>query len=197
MASLGEDQAGADRTVEAILDAALEEFLLIGIRRATVGSVARRAGVGPATIYRRIGQRDALVAATLARETQRGLQRIADAVEPYEEFEDRVVETFVAVLRVLLGHPLLVRLAEVEPDTLAQQLTSGAGPLLELGQAYIRGQIDRATTLGQTQVEDPDALAGVLVRFTHSVLVTPPPGLAEDEERARAFARAAIVPLFG
>lgn len=197
-ASIGDEQAGsADATVEAILDAALEEFLLIGIRRATVGSVARRAGVGPATIYRRIGQRDALVAATLARETQRGLQRIAEHVDAYEALEDRVVETFVAVLRVLLAHPLMVRLAEVEPDTLAEQLTAGAGPLLELGQAYIRGQIDRAVALGQAEVVDPDALAGVLVRFTHSVLVTPPPGLAQDEGRARAFARAAVLPLFG
>ncbi|MBJ7328312.1 MAG: TetR/AcrR family transcriptional regulator [Solirubrobacteraceae bacterium] len=181
-------------TEDRILDAALEEFLLIGFRRATVGSVAQRAGVGPATIYRRVGQREQLVGATIARETQRCLAEIAEAVEPYDALDDRIAETFVAVLRVFVGHPLMVRLRELEPESLALQLAD-ADALLDLGRAWIRAEIDRAMALGQTAVADPGALADVLVRFTHSVLVTPPAELVADETRARAYARATIAPL--
>jgi AcrR family transcriptional regulator len=47
----------------AILEAALEQLALTGVRRTSADDVARRAGVNRATLYRRFGSREQLLAA--------------------------------------------------------------------------------------------------------------------------------------
>lgn len=185
------DVGAVDETVERILDGALAEFVDIGIRRATVGSVARRAGVAPATIYRRVGQRDALVDAVVAREVRRTLAEITTRLAPVDDPAERMVEGFVAALRLVVAHPLIRRILELEPDSVAAAFTTGAGGLLALGRAYVADQL---RTAGDASVEDPDAVAELLVRFAHSLVLTPSAELADDD-RARAFARAVLVPI--
>lgn len=187
----GAGAAAGDETVHRILDGALAEFVDIGIRRATVGSVARRAGVAPATIYRRVGQREELVDAVVAREVQRTLAEITTRLAPVDDPAERMVEGFVAALRLVVAHPLIRRILELEPDSVAAAFTTGAGGLLALGRAYVADQLrgDDATA-----VEDPDAVAELLVRFAHSLVLTPAPDL-DDDDRARAFARAVLVPI--
>ncbi|MEV4422697.1 helix-turn-helix domain-containing protein [Patulibacter sp. NPDC049589] len=181
-----------DATVDRILDGALAEFVDIGIRRATIGSVARRAGVAPATIYRRVGQRDELVGAVVGREVQRTLATVTTRLEPFSAPEDRMVEGFVAALRLVVDHPLIRRLLDLEPESLAVPFTTGAAPILELGRAYVAADL-RSAVRGDAAL-DADALAELLVRFAHSLVLTPSEPLADDE-RARAFARAVLVPL--
>jgi len=50
-----------------IMDAVLEAALHSGVRAATVDNIAKRAGVGPATIYRRYGDKDGLLRQFIAR----------------------------------------------------------------------------------------------------------------------------------
>ena len=52
-----------DRIMAAVLKAALHS----GVRAATIEAIARRAGVGPATIYRRYGDKDGLLRRFIAR----------------------------------------------------------------------------------------------------------------------------------
>ena len=70
---------GTDPVAEAILDAALEEFLAYGLRRTNVDVVAGRAGVSRATLYRRFDGKDALVQAVLVRECRRFFTGIVEA----------------------------------------------------------------------------------------------------------------------
>lgn len=181
-----------DETVERILDGALAEFVDVGIRRATVGSVARRARVAPATIYRRVGQRDELVQAVVLREVRSTLAAITDRLAPYDDPAARMEEGFVAALRLIVGHPLIRRLLELEPESVAEAFMGEVGPVLALGTEYLAGEL-RSSLPGRDPVE-LDALAEVLVRFTHSLVLSPAPALADDEA-ARAFARACLVPL--
>src|SRR5215469_16060671 len=82
-----------------ILDAALAEYLAHGFRRTSVDDVARRAGIGRATIYRRFAARDELVQAVLVRETRRFFADIAAATNELPALADRLVEGFVVGLR--------------------------------------------------------------------------------------------------
>ncbi|WP_131822919.1 helix-turn-helix domain-containing protein, partial [Mycobacteroides chelonae] len=59
---------GAEELTERILAAAKLEFELIGIRRSSMGDVARRAGIARATLYRRFPGKDNLVQAVATRE---------------------------------------------------------------------------------------------------------------------------------
>jgi len=179
-----------DETVGRILDGALAEFVDIGIRRATVGSVARRAGVAPATIYRRVGQRDELVAAVVGREVQRTLEQVTTRLAPFEDPGDRMTEGFLAALDLVVAHPLIRRILELEPESLAVPFGADAGPILALGRTFVAAELRRA----ELPVDDADALAELLVRFTHSLVLTPSPAFA-DRAAARAFSRAVLVPL--
>ena len=118
------NQPPADPTSERILDAALELAAASGIDKLTMDEIARRAGVGRMTVYRRFGERDALLQALGVRETRRSLGQIAAALDPAEPIEERIADGFVAALRVANTHPLLVRVARFEPEILLDAMRS-------------------------------------------------------------------------
>src|SRR5437588_6985785 len=98
-----------------ILDAALAEYLDHGLRRTSVDDIARRAGIGRATIYRRFPNRDELLQAVLARECRRFFADIAAATAELPTLAERLVEGFVVGLRTARQQPLLNRMLTIEP----------------------------------------------------------------------------------
>src|SRR5207244_4685870 len=93
-------RADAQRNLERILEAARAVFAEEGLE-ASVADVARRAGVGTATIFRRFPTKDDLVAAMLEQELETIVARAraaADASDPaaaIAEFVSGVVEPFI------------------------------------------------------------------------------------------------------
>ena len=73
--------AEADASRAAILDGALAAFLDVGIRRTSMGDVARRARISPATLYRKFAGKSGLVQAVGLREARRFLADMADDME--------------------------------------------------------------------------------------------------------------------
>lgn len=189
------ESSGPEATVERVLDAALEEFVEVGLRRATVGAIAGRAGVAPATIYRRIGQRDALVTAVIAREVMRGLAATATAFAAAEDPTEKVVEGFATAVEFLNGHPLLARTVEFEVDMVARLFTADAEVLLGLARAAVTDELARLGEAAGVSVRDPGAATEVLVRFGHSLALTPSRDLLADAGSARTFARKVFVPM--
>jgi len=94
-------RADAQRNLERILEAALAVFAEEGLE-ASVADVARRAGVGTATIFRRFPTKDDLVAAMLEQELEAFVARAQaarDAADPAAAiagFFSAAVEGFVA-----------------------------------------------------------------------------------------------------
>ena len=74
-------RADAQRNLDALLAAASECFAEQGVE-ASIDEIARRAGVGHGTVFRRFPTKDALLAAVLSREM---LQLSATAETAYEE----------------------------------------------------------------------------------------------------------------
>src|SRR5205085_11301052 len=106
-----------DPASDAILDAALALSAASGIRNLTMDDVARRARVGRMTVYRRFGDKAGLVEALSAREGRRCLEQLDAAVDLEDPVPDQIADGFVATLRIAREHPLLNRLARLEPET--------------------------------------------------------------------------------
>ena len=176
----------------AILDAALAEFERVGIRRARVEDVARQAGIGRATLYRRFADKDALVAAALLRKFERFMAQLDEVMTAQASLEDSLVEGFVALRRFTRDDPLLSRLLAVEPETVLPFLTVDAGPVMAVARDYL---VRTITAAGRELPDgvDADVAAEMAVRLMHSLIATPQGVIAQDDESSRDFARRYMV----
>lgn len=176
----------------AILDAALAEFERVGIRRARMEHVARQAGIGRATLYRRFADKDALVAAALMRKFELFMAQLDDVMAKQASLEDSLVEGFVALRRFTRDDPLLTRLLAVEPETVLPFLTVDAGPVMAIARDYLTRTI-RADGREVPDGVDVDVAAEMAVRLMHSLIATPQGVIAQDDESSRDFARRYMV----
>jgi TetR/AcrR family transcriptional regulator, mexCD-oprJ operon repressor len=109
-----------DRTANAILDAAAHLYASQGTA-ASMGDVARAAGVARATLYRYYQTRESLLKALAARAVADVGARLADArldSVPVEEAVERIVRAIVTVgdrYAVLLDERIHLDLEEVDP----------------------------------------------------------------------------------
>lgn len=175
-----------------ILDAALEEFEQVGIKRARVESIARRAGMGRATLYRVYDDKDAIVAAVLGRKVEESLAMLDDVMSRHDSIQDRMVEGFVTMLAAFRDDALLQRLLAVEPESVTPWLTVSGGPMIRLASDYLAGMLRAADVEIDADI-DIDIISEMAVRLVHSLYSTPQGLIARDEASSRAFARRYMV----
>lgn len=179
--ALSAEPLSEDPLRERILEAALEQFKLIGLRRTTVGDVARRAGVGRVTVYRRIGHKRELVIGVIQQEMRRLMESVRKAIAPLDGAEDRLVEAFVVGVRLVRSDALLQRLLETEPEDLLPYLTLDFAPILAVARAFVASEVAPG--------RDADLLGEVLTRLAQSLVLTPGEGPLDGERGLREFAR--------
>jgi AcrR family transcriptional regulator len=186
----------AEEDDEAILDAALDQAVAYGLERMTMDDVARRAGVGRMTVYRRYATKDDLVRRLLAREARAIVAHVAASASAEANLADRVVAAFVATLRVARAHPLIDRIVRVEPESLFQLAALEDPDLLALARAFVAAELRAARKAGAIGAVDVDHVAEVVIRLVISFVVLPR-GVVDvaDEAEARAFARTVLVPI--
>ncbi|MCV7314176.1 helix-turn-helix transcriptional regulator [Mycolicibacillus parakoreensis] len=185
-----------------ILEAALEQFALTGVRRTSTDDIARRAGVNRATLYRRLGTKNAIVNAAFLYEAGRVLAAIdaevgdvgagADGAHGYIE------RFFVITVSALRSNRLLRQLLAVDREETLRGLTVGAADVLEVSSQYLAGKIHRIREHigGSTDGAEIAAISGMLARLTQSLLVTPDgPPPTRTEAEMRRFARVVLVPM--
>jgi AcrR family transcriptional regulator len=182
-----------DAMSERILDAALELVAASGVRHLTMDDVAARAGVGRMTVYRRFGSRQQLTDALAVRECRRCLDQIASSLEPRAPIDERVIDLFVATLRVIREHPMLARLALVDPDALLHELNRDGSAVFRLVRNFLVAQIRAAQRAGELVAIDPEALAEIAVRLGASFVLIPDSVIAtDDEQQMREIVRTLI-----
>ena len=179
-----------------ILDAALAEYLDHGLRRTSMDDVARRAGIGRATIYRRFPTRDELIQAVLMREFRQLFTDIADATQDLPSVADRLVEGFVVGLRAARRQPLLSRMLSREPETSLPFLTIHGGPGLAVLREFLVGQYLASPEAQDGSLGvDPREVAEIIVRLSISLILTPDTCLPLDtDDQVRATARKYLAP---
>ncbi|KAB2976089.1 TetR/AcrR family transcriptional regulator [Streptomyces sp. SS1-1] len=185
-----------DDTARRILDAALEQFTLLGVRRSSVDDVAKRAGVSRVTVYRRFQTKDKLVEDTLLRELGRFFERLDAAVAGLPTMRERVVEGFAVALRHSRAHPLLGGMLRLEPEVVLPYLTVQGASSLSATVEYLTAHLRRAQQVEGRPDDDPRPVAELMVRVAVSFLLNPNSCIEmEDEDQARAFARRYLAPL--
>jgi AcrR family transcriptional regulator len=186
-----------DEASERILEAALTHAEEFGMRRFTIGDVARRAGLSRVTIYNHFPGKDRLVEALLLRELRRFLRAVDEAVAPYDTLEDRLVEGFVFALVFLRKHRLLNRLLRTEPELLLPYLTVKAGPVLAASREFVAGFArreaeDGGLPLGEEEIE---GVSELLARAVMSFVLTPDSVLGlKTQAEIRRFAEHYLAP---
>lgn len=188
--------ADLDESGERALAAAHELFVRGGIRRTSIDDVARAAGLGRATVYRKFATKDDLVAAVLRRELDEWLRTLDDATRDIAAFEQRNVEGFVATVRYMRDRSILSAVVEHDDAWGQAYYNSLAAPLLFGARDYLARRLRQAQEHGVVPVYDPGPVAELVVRVCHSLALTPggvvPLG---DDEAARRFARDVLVPI--
>lgn len=149
----------AESGEDAVLDATHATVLDFGVRRATVSEVAKRAGVSRMTVYRRHPDGATLIRALMHREFGAVLTRALEDAGEEGTVGERLVAACVRTVELLVTHPLLLRLLEVDPELLLPYVTGAPGRFQEearatLSQAVAAGQAD-----GSVRAGDPALLA--------------------------------------
>ncbi|SRR6266487_4211760 len=179
---------------DALLDAARDCVLAVGLRRTTLTDVARRAGVSRMTIYRRWPDMTTMVADLMTRElgalTRAATEAAGGSGDTSGGGSDgsagggsdgsagaarpRFVAAVVAAARALRHHPLFRRIVELDPEVLLPYLVQRRGTSQEQMLAMMTGAIADGTRDGSIRIGDPDLLArGVLLAAQGFVLSLP------------------------
>lgn len=189
-------QATTPSTVDRILDGALAQLELHGVRRTTMDDIARAAGVSRPTLYGYFPNKGAIIRATFMRELDRFLARMDEVGQRAESPDDKVVAIAKNAYLELREHRLLQRLLGTEQEVIMPFVT-GDAPGLVIGYDWAARQIARS--FGRPEPEADDyAAAEVLVRAMHSLVLSPPVHLDLDTpEAVEGWARTWLAPVLG
>lgn len=162
--------AGAVRLDDgAVLDAARDCVLAVGVRRTTLSDVARRAGVSRMSLYRRWPGVDALVADVMTRE----LLAVArdDLAAPGID-RAALVERVVAVCEQLRAHPLVRKIVDVDPELLLPYLLVRRGRSTEVILDRLVAGIVAAQGGGTVRAGDPAVLGRFVLLTAQSYVLS-------------------------
>ncbi len=181
-----------------IIDAALAEIAVHGPTRARMGSIATRAGISSATLYRRFAAKQELLQAVSLREMERFTEAMREVASAQETAEDTVAECFAFAVEYMRERTVIHQLIEAEPELILPQVTTGAGPLIE-GTMQLLLSVNEENLFVPRERWQRDVAAvrvELVVRIFISLLLTP--GISIDlstHEHAREFARLHVAPL--
>ncbi len=186
-----------DATSERVLDAALALAAASGIQRLTMDEIATRAGVGRMTVYRRFGDKDRLLDALAVREARLCLAELDAISDPAAPIADQVAAGFATSLRLAREHPLLNRLARVEPESVLAALTANGSALFAMSRAFVAQRLRESQRAGVLEADvEVETAAEMLVRLAFSFVLIQETALPlDDEESVRTIARQLVAPI--
>lgn len=188
-----------DATEQRILDATLHEAAAHGIHKLTIEAIAQSANLNRATIYRRFGNIDTIMAALAIREGRRMTVALSEATAGIEKPESRLAEGFVAAIRFAREHPIITRTAKYEPDTLIKAGLANNAALLTLGGKFMADTIRWAQSKNKALHLNANKAGDTAARLFASFILLPG-GInhLKDDRSARKYANDIFVPmLFG
>jgi AcrR family transcriptional regulator len=173
---------GTPDTDDPILDAARATVLDFGMRRMTVSEVARRAGVSRMTVYRRYPDGESLLRAVMAREFVATIDLGEAEVDGAANALDAFVTQVTAAVALLLEHPVLLRLLEVDIELLLPYFTTGPGRFQQVAIARMTELIEQGQRAGTIRAGDARTMAESLELWLRGPVLA---ARTLDDERRR------------
>ena len=168
---------------EAILDAAYDLLLAVGMRRVTMADIARQADVSRATLYRRWPNVQAVIAALMTREFAQLARGMADS--PGADGRAALVAGVVHAVAEVRVHPLLRKIVDVDPEFLLPYLVQRRGTTADNQLALLQAAIGRGTEDGSIRAGDPAMRARAVLLAAWSFVLTGP--VLVDKRQYRAL----------
>ena len=117
-------------------------------------------------------------------------------MNPRDPVADQIADGFVATLRISREHPLLNRLARLEPETVLTTFAAADGAIFAIAREFLAARLRAASEAGQLGPLPIDEAAEILVRLGVSfVLIQPSVLPLHDDKRVREIARQLIAPV--
>ncbi|MEV4332741.1 TetR family transcriptional regulator [Streptomyces sp. NPDC049597] len=157
---------------DAVLDAARDCVLAVGVRRTTLTDVARRAGVSRMTLYRRWPDVRTLVGDLMTREW------IAVAVGAMPDpaagtpVRARVVDGLVAGVAAFRAHPLFHKILDVDPELLLPYVIDRRGASQDALLGLLTGALDEGHEDGSVRRVHTDLQARSLLLVVQSFVLS-------------------------
>ncbi|MDT0310553.1 TetR/AcrR family transcriptional regulator [Streptomyces sp. DSM 44917] len=150
-------------TDEAVLDAARECVLAVGVRRTTLTDVARRAGISRMTLYRRWPDVRALVGDLMTREWTALAEGAGPAPGDPRPAREQLAEGLIAGVRAFRRHPLLRKIVDVDPELLLPYLFDRRGASQDILLGLLADALTRGHADGSVRREHPQRQARALL----------------------------------
>jgi len=187
-----------DDVEDPILEAAHNEFSLVGIRRANMDAVALHAGVSRATLYRRFPTKSSLIEAVGMRAARWAAKRVARMVEGQTP-KEALVTAIAEYARMLRTLPLLQEI--VRHGVLRYNDGDGTLGGLFTQEKFVTDSIGYiAAILRSAGTTMPDeelrVIAEVQLRLAMSFVVSPSAVMdLNDDKAVRQFAKTYLSPM--
>ena len=175
----------AERIRERILDAAAEVLLTEGLHLRLHAAIAERAGVSRPTVYKYVGDQQAIHRAVLDRELDRFFTAALPVLRTSDDLEAHLVDAVVIVVDYARGHALLQKALRDHPELVLPALTTESGPLVERVVHLFEEQLTRALDRADGGDLTPRAAAEWLYRIATSLVITPSPSATDPDQLRR------------
>ena len=162
-------------SVDPYLDAAVRCFARHGIGRTSVQDIARELKVDRTTVYRQVGNVQAIVRLLAGRELH---QLLADLPARLSGLRgpDAIVDLLTMVIESAQAHPVLRKVLADEPELIGPFIVAELPMMIDLMAAAATPLLQAAMDAGELARRDPERLAQMLVRLCLPLVLAPPPG---------------------
>ncbi|MER6144714.1 TetR/AcrR family transcriptional regulator [Streptomyces sparsogenes] len=153
---------------DALLDAARDCVLAVGVRRTTLTDVARRAGVSRMTLYRRWPDVRGLVGDLMTREWLAVTVGAMPHPGPSGTTNPPLVEALMSGLQALRAHPLLRKILDVDPELMLPYLFDRRGASQDRVLEFIEDALRQGHADGSVRKDHPVRQARALLLILQS-----------------------------
>jgi AcrR family transcriptional regulator len=173
----------------AVLDAAADCYLRLGVTKTTAADIARAAGVSRATLYRRFGSQEAIFLAVLERESESMIVEARALLATLPDAAERLIESIMLSISQIRRRPVHAAIFTGESAAWAARRAIRMDALRRIGEGGLRRLVstvanpapDRAA-MSDEQLAD---LSDWILRLLISYAAVPGPGDREPAEIRR------------
>jgi AcrR family transcriptional regulator len=179
----------------AVLDAAADCYLRIGVTKTTAADIAGAAGISRATLYRRFGSHETIFMAVLERESVAMAAEASAHLAGVSDPAERLIESMVFSISRICDRPVHAAIFTGESAAWAAGRAIRMDALRRIGETAIRPLLGSAIDSGALPPDSVSDLVDWILRVLLSYAAIPGPAELQPDDIRRQL-RAWFLPAF-